>query len=78
MAKNNPVQANDPAPESRKKKISEWLGLLEDKLQKADGKVTVSDYIRLVQLERELEDDLAPGEIKITWVKRQEKSAIDG
>jgi hypothetical protein len=78
MAKNNPVRAKDPALESRKEKISEWLGRIEEKFKDEDSKVTVADYIRLIQLERELEEDHPPGEIKITWVKQQESSATDG
>jgi hypothetical protein len=78
MAKKHPVEAKDTAAEIRKQKISDWLGRIETKFKDEDGKVTVSDYIRLIQLERELKDDDPPGEIKITWVKRQERSATDG
>ncbi len=33
------------------------------------AKTTVGDYVRLVQLHKELDDE-APKEIKVTWVER--------
>jgi len=40
---------------------------MEEKLCTEDVKVSLADYIRLVQLEKELDDD-EPREIKVTWV----------
>jgi hypothetical protein len=41
-------------------------------------KATLGDYIRLVQLRKELEDD-EPREIKVTWVEPEEtKSELEG
>jgi hypothetical protein len=36
-------------------------------------KASLADYIRLVQLEKELEAD-EPREIKVTWVDRKKES----
>jgi hypothetical protein len=40
---------------------------VEIKLKK-DAKATLGDYIRLVQLQKDLEDS-DPGEIRVTWVE---------
>lgn len=42
---------------------------VEKKLGGPDVKVTLADYIRLVQLRKELEEE-APREIKVTWIER--------
>ncbi len=42
---------------------------VEKKLGGDDVKVTLADYIRLVQLRKELEEE-APKEIKVTWIER--------
>lgn len=44
------------------------LERVEDKLKHDDVKATLGDYIRLVQLEKELEDE-EPREIKVTWIE---------
>jgi hypothetical protein len=47
--------------------------LVRDLLKKAEGalgkemKVTLADYVRLVQLKRELDEE-EPKEIRVTWV----------
>ena len=43
------------------------LQRVEQKLGTGDVKATLADYIRLVQLQKELEDE-EPGEITVTWV----------
>lgn len=50
---------------------------MEAKLSKSDAKVTLGDYIRLVQLEKTLEED-EPREIKVTWVNPEEKNSDSG
>jgi hypothetical protein len=42
---------------------------LEQKLSDDELRATLGDYIRLVQLRKELEDDDEPREIKVTWVE---------
>ena len=46
---------------------------VEKKLSSDDMKASLADYIRLVQLEKELETD-EPREIKVTWVDRKKES----
>lgn len=41
---------------------------VENRLTKEDVKATLGDYIRLVQLEKELDED-EPREIKVTWIE---------
>ena len=54
-------------PESQARVVKKIRERVEQKLSESDAKVTLGDYIRLVQLEKELEDD-EPKEIKVTWV----------
>jgi hypothetical protein len=56
------------------KKIRERV---EQKLSENDVKVTLADYIRLVQLEKELEED-EPREIKVTWVNPETTDSDSG
>ena len=47
--------------------VEQILEKVEQKLGQGDVKATLGDYIRLVQLQKELEDE-EPGEITVTWV----------
>jgi hypothetical protein len=49
---------------------------VEEKLAGDEVKVTLADYIRLVQLRKELEED-EPREIRVTWVKRDGESSSE-
>ena len=41
----------------------------------ADTKGTIGDLVRLIQLEKEMEEETeTPDEIKVTWVDRQKES----
>ena len=46
---------------------------VEQKLGEGEVKATVSDYIRLVQLQKELAEE-EPGEITVTWVDPAEEA----
>ena len=46
---------------------------VEKKLSSDDVKASLTDYIRLLQLEKELEED-APREIRVTWVDPKKES----
>jgi hypothetical protein len=63
----------DPVVVSPRKRqaqvVSTLLKKLERKLSDDDLRATLGDYIRLVQLRKELEDDEEPREIKVTWVE---------
>ena len=52
---------------NRRKRISKLLSEVEQRLDLETGKVTLADFIRLTQLERELEEEEAPREIIVTW-----------
>jgi hypothetical protein len=56
-----------------KDRIHKLLTDIESRFESESGKASVADYIRLLQLERELEeDDEGPREIRVTWVDPQE------
>ena len=56
---------------TKKVRISELLAKaikgFEARLTDADFKLTLSDYLKLIQMEQELDDE-GPKEIKVTWV----------
>ena len=57
-----------PSVGTRKERITRLLSEVEKKLSATkDLKVTLADFIRLTQLERELEEDDQPREIIVTW-----------
>jgi len=58
------------SPQKRQAKVvSSLLKKLEQKLSDDELRATLGDYIRLVQLRKELEDDDEPREIKVTWIE---------
>jgi len=59
---------------SRKERIRALLAKIEEKLDLEKGKVTLADFIRLTQLERELEEEEQPREIVVTWKDPEERS----
>lgn len=59
---------------SRRQKIARLLSTVEKRLDIQNTKVTLADFIRLTQLERELEDEEQPREIIVTWKDPAEKS----
>jgi hypothetical protein len=58
---------------SRKERISNLLREVEQRLDLKTNKVTLADYIRLTQLERELEEEDQPREIIVTWKEPAER-----
>jgi 5,10-methylenetetrahydrofolate reductase len=50
------------------------LTKIEKKMKGDQMKATLGDYIRLVQLHKELDDE-SPKEIRVTWVEPAERSA---
>ncbi len=69
-----PNKTNGENPKSRRELIHGLLQGLEERLQSDPGKVSLGDYIRLLQLEREMEADEPPKEIIVTWVDQPEES----
>ena len=58
---------------SRRQRIRKLLIDIEKRLDIEKSKVTLGDFIRLTQLERELEDEEQPREIIVTWKDSAEK-----
>ncbi|MGP0076031.1 MAG: hypothetical protein ACLPWF_29280 [Bryobacteraceae bacterium] len=58
---------------SRRQRIRKLLIDIEKRLDIEKSKVTLGDFIRLTQLERELEDEEQPREIIVTWKDPAEK-----
>ncbi len=56
----------DEGVNARATVVKKLLKNMEEKLSGQDVKASLGDYIRLVQLQKELDDD-APREIKVTW-----------
>jgi hypothetical protein len=48
--------------------VKKMLTKLESRMDKNQMKATMGDYIRLVQLHKDLDDE-SPKEIKVTWVE---------
>lgn len=67
------------APKDRRKVIRSLLNKIEKELKKKDKetKATMADFIRLTQLERELEEDEQPREIIITWAEPPETQSAE-
>jgi len=54
-------------PKSRKELISSLLSRIEQELGAKTARVTLADFIRLIQLQRELEKEEQPAEVIVTW-----------
>jgi hypothetical protein len=63
----NRSRAKDAAAGGRRAKVTALLSQIEEKV-KGKQSATMSDYIRLIQLERELKEEEPPREIIVTWV----------
>ena len=50
------------------KKVRELREKVEEKLVGPDMKASLADYIRLVQLQQELEEEI-PRDIQVTWIE---------
>jgi hypothetical protein len=66
-----------PKQSSKAAIVEKMIKKFEEKLESAETKVTVGDYIRLVQFQDELEAG-EPKEIKVTWVEPTEKEPVTG
>jgi hypothetical protein len=67
-----PKDAAPKETKSRKERVRDLLSVLETKLTANADKATVADFIRLTQLERELEQDEQPGKVVVTWKESPE------
>jgi hypothetical protein len=57
--------------------VEQILEQVEQKISEGEVKATLSDYIRLVQLQKELEGE-EPGEITVRWVDPKDETEEDG
>ena len=64
-------------PSTRRDKVTALLNSIESRIDKAEGKASVSDYIRLLQYERDLDQEQQPREMKVTWSKPLETCYTD-
>lgn len=64
-------QKNEETKVASAEDIRELVQVVRSRvLGKDDGKATVSDFIRLIQLYREVEDE-DPSEVRVRWVDEQ-------
>jgi hypothetical protein len=61
------------ANKSRKELITALLSRIEKQLDSKTTKGTLADFIRLIHLQRELEQEEQPAEVIISWRDRLEK-----
>lgn len=64
-------------PVKRSRLVGRVLRKFEAKLQEDQYKVSVGDFVRLVQLEQEMKED-TPKEVRVTWVEPAEKEPESG
>ncbi len=62
----------EPRNRSESQAVDKAIERFEEKLEKEEVKVSVGDYIRLVQLREEMKAE-EPKEVKATWVEPEEK-----
>jgi hypothetical protein len=61
------------AIKSRKELISALLSKIEGQFDAEKTKVTLADFIRLIQLQRELDREEQPAEVIVTWKDLSER-----
>lgn len=54
-------------PRTQRAKLSALLKQFEEQLAEKETRITVAEYLRLLQMERELETDKVR-DVKVTWV----------
>jgi hypothetical protein len=62
---------------NRGRLVRKLLRKIEKEFKEKETKATLADYIRLTQLERELEEQEQPKEIIITWSEPAEIQSIE-
>jgi hypothetical protein len=64
-------QADEPVQPEGVSGVRALIDSFEKSLQVGDMKISVTEYIRLVQLEREVKA-IEPCDIEVTWIERLE------
>jgi len=67
-------QARRPGGSKRAVLVEKAIESIEQKLGSSDVKATFADFIRLLQLQKELQAD-EPREIKVTWINPNEQGS---
>lgn len=70
-------KSSQPVPRRGAKRadlVDKAIERIEEKLGSSDVKATFADFIRLLQLQKELQTD-QPKEIKVTWIDPNEKES---
>ena len=62
---------------SRKELITALLSRIEKQLDSEKTRVTLGDFIRLIQLQRELEQEEQPAEVIVTWKDLSERPSTE-
>lgn len=70
----NGAESGDEKKKSRGEVVRDLLAAMETKLSAEQTKVSLADYIRLVQLQKEIEGD-EPREIRVRWVDHESESS---
>jgi hypothetical protein len=65
------------SPKKQAQVVSTLLKKVEQRFSEDEVKATLGDYIRLVQLQKELDED-ETREIKVTWVEPETKESDSG
>jgi hypothetical protein len=63
--------------QSKAEVVEQIIEKVEQRLGDGEMKATLGDYIRLVQLQKELEEE-EPGEITVTWVDPEKTESDTG
>ena len=70
-------EGKSETPKSRKDLIASLLSKIESKIDPNKTKVTLADFIRLIQLQRELEQEEQPAEVIVTWRDAPERQSAE-
>jgi len=73
----NPANAVPEKSTSRREQVRSLLSKIEKTLEAKAATATLADYIRLTQLERELEQDEPPRKVVVTWEESPEMQNIE-
>jgi hypothetical protein len=76
MAETKHVERTKRA-KNKKALVKQVIQQIGKKLEKDELKPTVGDFIRLLQIEKELLEE-TPKEIKVSWVEPDEKEHVPG
>ena len=61
------MMAKNAVSDTLRRRVRKLLRDAEKRLDLENSKVTLADFIRLTQLERELQEEEQPREIIVTW-----------